>query len=213
MPCGESADFDIFARRVLQVHHPGARPAGSPPSGTDERVAVAAVEADGDVAGELDVLALVVADGHLVGVVEQDVGRLQRGVGEQSAGDELGLAFADLSLNWVMRRSSPKLTLHSIIQASCGVLGDVALHEHAWPRRGRGRRRSSIVARSSVRVRRPRPDPAAPSGRGGRRRRRTRPSSCWLVDPLPQRAQVVAEVERRRSAGCPRRRVPWRGRW
>jgi len=37
------------------------------------------VEADGDVAGDLDVLALIVADRYLVGVVEQDVGCLSAG--------------------------------------------------------------------------------------------------------------------------------------
>ena len=42
--------------------------------GHDERVAVAAVEALGDVAGQLEVLALVVAHRHPVGVVEEDVG-------------------------------------------------------------------------------------------------------------------------------------------
>ena len=39
--------------------------------GHDERVAEAVVEPDRDVAGELDVLALVVADRDLVGVVER----------------------------------------------------------------------------------------------------------------------------------------------
>ena len=84
-------------RRVLQVHHPGAGPRRDG-LGDDERLAEAVVEADGDVAGDLDVLALVVADGHLVGVVEQDVGGLQRRVGEQPGGDELALALGRLVL-------------------------------------------------------------------------------------------------------------------
>jgi hypothetical protein len=41
-----------------------------------ERVAVASVEADGEVAGELDVLALVLSHRNEVGVVEKDVGGL-----------------------------------------------------------------------------------------------------------------------------------------
>ena len=42
--------------------------------GHDERVAVAVVEPDREVAGQLDVLALVVAHRDLVGVVGEDVG-------------------------------------------------------------------------------------------------------------------------------------------
>jgi hypothetical protein len=76
------------------------------------------VEADRDVAGDLDVLALVVADRHLLGVVEQDVGRLQRRVGEQPGRDERPSRLADLSLNWVIRDSSPNDTVHSITQPS-----------------------------------------------------------------------------------------------
>ena len=61
--------------------------------GHHERVAEAVVEADRDVAGELDVLALVVADGHLVGVVEEDVGGHQHRVVEQADAHRL-LALA-----------------------------------------------------------------------------------------------------------------------
>ena len=50
----------------------------------DERLAEAGVEALGEVAGELDVLLLVVADRHDIGLVEQDVGRHQHRVGEQA---------------------------------------------------------------------------------------------------------------------------------
>ena len=81
-------DLDIFDvgswRSMIR-----APTAGTTASGSDERVAEALVEAGGDVAGDLDVLALVVADRHLVGVVEQDVGGHQRRVGEQAGGDEL----------------------------------------------------------------------------------------------------------------------------
>ena len=52
--------------------------------GDDEGLAVAVVEAHGQLTGELEVLALVVADGHGVGVVEEDVGRHEDGVGEQA---------------------------------------------------------------------------------------------------------------------------------
>ena len=52
--------------------------------GTVNTVAEVVVEADRDVACELDVLALIVADGNLVGVVEQDVGGHQHRVVEQA---------------------------------------------------------------------------------------------------------------------------------
>ena len=53
-------------------------------SGHGEGLAEAAVEPLGQVAGQLEVLALVLADRHLVGLVEQDVGGLQDRVGEQA---------------------------------------------------------------------------------------------------------------------------------
>ena len=52
-------------------------------SGIDEGFAEAGVEALGEVAGQFEVLPLVVADGHAVGLVQQDVGRHQNRVGEQ----------------------------------------------------------------------------------------------------------------------------------
>jgi hypothetical protein len=56
-----------------------------------EHLAEAVVEALADVAGELDVVALVLADRDLVGVVEQDVGGLQHRVVEQPDADRLAL--------------------------------------------------------------------------------------------------------------------------
>ena len=57
-----------------------------------EHLAVGGVEAPRDLARELDVLALVVAHRHLVGLVEQDVGRLEHRVEEQAGAHELLLA-------------------------------------------------------------------------------------------------------------------------
>ena len=58
----------------------------------DEGLAVGLVELDRDVAGHLQVLLLVLADGHGVRVVEEDVGRHQHRIGEQAEirGDALG---------------------------------------------------------------------------------------------------------------------------
>ena len=115
--------------RILEVHH--TRPGlGSHGLGHDEGLAEAEIEPDRRIAGDLDVLALIVADRHLVGVVEQDVGRLQRRVREQPGGDELTLALRGL----VLELSHPRQlavrqgALHH--PGQLGVLGDVALHEH-----------------------------------------------------------------------------------
>ena len=59
--------------------------------GHDEDLAEARVEADRDVAHQLEVLALVVADRHLVGAVGEHVGRHQHRVEEQPGGDQLAL--------------------------------------------------------------------------------------------------------------------------
>ena len=75
-------------RRLLQVHDPRTD------LGVDtlrdlERLAEPRVEARGDVAGELEVLALVVADRDDVGLVQQDVAGHQHRIGEERGGDEL----------------------------------------------------------------------------------------------------------------------------
>ena len=61
--------------------------------GLDEHLAVGGVEAARDLARELEVLALVLAHRHLVGLVEQDVGRLEHRVEEQARAHELLLAL------------------------------------------------------------------------------------------------------------------------
>ena len=82
VPWGESADFDIFFvgcwRSMMR-----APTGGIAASGTTKVGAEAVVEADRDVAGELEVLALVVADGDALGVVGEDVGRHEHRVVEQ----------------------------------------------------------------------------------------------------------------------------------
>lgn len=45
---------------------------------------VGVIEAEGEIAREFEVLGLVFADGHVRGVVEEDVGCLQDGVGEKT---------------------------------------------------------------------------------------------------------------------------------
>ena len=66
--------------------------------GHDEDLAEALVEAARDLPHQLDVLALVVADRHLVGAVGEHVGGLQHRVEEERRRDELALALAGLLL-------------------------------------------------------------------------------------------------------------------
>ena len=71
-----------------------------------EGLAVAVVEALGDVAREFEVLALVVTDRDLLGLVEQDVRRHQDRVGQEA--DAVARSGAeDFSLKATMRVSSP----------------------------------------------------------------------------------------------------------
>ena len=87
------------------------------------------VEADRDVAGDLDVLPLVFAHRHLVGVVQQDVGCLQRRVGEEPGGDELCFTLGRLvlELGHAAELAEADGALHHPGQLA--VLGHVALHE------------------------------------------------------------------------------------
>ena len=93
MPCSLPPVVDILLRRVLQVHDPRAD-LGDAVLGHDQHllaVAEARVEAPRDVAHQLEVLALVLADRHLVGAVGEHVGGLQHRVEEQPRGDQLAL--------------------------------------------------------------------------------------------------------------------------
>ncbi len=59
--------------------------------GLDQGLAEALVEAPRDLAHELDVLALIVADRDLVRAIGEHVGRLQHGVEEQGGRNKLAL--------------------------------------------------------------------------------------------------------------------------
>ncbi len=75
---------------LLQVAHARAD-RGDPVLGHDQRLAEALVERARDVAHQLEVLALVLADRHLVGAVGEHVGGLQHRVHQQAGGDQLAL--------------------------------------------------------------------------------------------------------------------------
>ena len=87
------------------------------------------------VAGQLQVLALVLADRHRVGLVEQDVGRLQDRVGEQAHRRALGALLGRLVLE--LRHPAGLAEAGDAAQhpAELGVLGHVGLHEQRAPLR------------------------------------------------------------------------------
>ena len=97
--------------------------------GHGEGLAEAAVEALGEVAGQLDVLALVLADRDLVGLVEQDVRDLEDRVREQADGRALGALLGGLvlELGHAARLAEAGEAVHD--PGELGVLGDMALDE------------------------------------------------------------------------------------
>ena len=106
--------------------------------------AVEGVEAAGDLAGELDVGDLVLADGDEVGLVEQDVGGLEERVAEEAVGGEVLLAELLLLVLVGGDALEPaERGEHAEEGVQLGVLGDVGLDEDGASARGRGRRRGS----------------------------------------------------------------------
>ena len=80
-----------------------------------------------DVARQLEVLPLVVADRDDVGLVEQDVARHQHGIGEEAGGDELLALALLLELGHAAELPEPG---HGREQPRrLGMAGDVALQE------------------------------------------------------------------------------------
>ena len=102
MPDGDDADLLIFAVGLCRSSD---RPVTARCRlGHHERVTEAAVEAAGEIASQLEMLALVLADGHLVRLVEQDVGGLQHRIGEQA--DRRTVAALPLRLVLELRHPS-----------------------------------------------------------------------------------------------------------
>ena len=208
MPAGEDGGLRHLRGRVLQVGdlRGGLEDVGL---GQPEGLLVAVVEPLGEVAGQLEVLALVLADRHEVRAVEQDVGRLEDRVGEQP---DAGRALAALG-GLVLELGHPAGLAEAgqALQhpAELGVAGHLALHED---RRARGvdahREQLGGGAQGALaqhlRV-------LLDGDRVQVGDEEERLVVLLQVHPLPQRAEVVAEVERvGRSAGC--RRAPAAGR-
>ncbi len=94
----------------------------------------ARVEAAGDVAHQLEVLALVLADGHLLGAIGEHVGGLQDRIEEQPGRDELALEHG-LVAELVHALQSPELRDARQQPGELGVLVHVALSEEDRARR------------------------------------------------------------------------------
>ena len=116
-----------LARRVLEVADARAD-LGDADLGHDQRLAEAAVEALGDVAHQLDVLALVLAHRHLVRAVGEHVGGHQDGIEQQPGRDEL--ALGDRLVAELVHAVELAERRHARQQPrQLGVLLDVALAE------------------------------------------------------------------------------------
>ena len=115
---------------MLEVHDPSTRD-GDRRLRHHEDVAEAAVEPDGHIACQLEVLALVIADRDPLSVVEDDIGGLQHGIGEQPDPDRL------LAGTLVLELRHPLQLTHggSALEQPChlGVLDHVALDEQGAP--------------------------------------------------------------------------------
>jgi hypothetical protein len=156
-------------------------------------------EADGDIAGELEVLALVVAHRHPVRVVGEDVGGHEHRVVEQPDAHRLVPARA-FPVGLVLELGHPAQLAHGghAVEdpGELGVLAYVALHEQgAALRVESGREQEHHGAPGGVgeggrlvgHGHRVEVDDAVEGVGGGR-------DVVLRGDPVPNRAQVVAEV-------------------
>ena len=95
--------------------------------GDHESLPVAVVEADGDLARQLQMLALVVTDGYGGRVVEQDVRRHEHRVGEEADTDRLLALALVLELRHAAQLAHGGRALEEPCQTR--VLGDLTLDE------------------------------------------------------------------------------------
>ena len=124
-------DFDILRPSV-----PGMRLASvSSVFGSGKTGAVEVVEAAHDLARQLDVRRLVLAHRHGVGLVDDDVGRLQQRVAQEAVGREVLLGELLLLLLVGRHALEPRHGHdHREQQVQLGVLGHQALDEEGRAR-------------------------------------------------------------------------------
>ena len=193
IPCGEEADLLILmdgsCRSVIL-----ATPGRMYGPGIDEGLPEPVVEPLRKVPGELEVLALIFPDRHLIGVVEQDVGRLQDRVSEQAHAGRVRAAPGRLVLELHHPAGLAEPGDARQHPGQLGVLGHMALHEH---------NRAVRIQAGGEELRRRDSGPAAQVGWLLRKRDRVqvdyavhRVMGVLQRHPLAQRAQVVADMER-----------------
>ena len=205
VPCGVPRVVDILLVRFLQVHHAVAA-GGDGRLRQREQLAEPRVEALRDVPGQLQVLALIVSNRDAVGLVEQDVGGLQHRVGEQVGADGIAAGALLLELGHPAQLAHGGNASPAARRRRRGRPRGSARTACSGPGRGlppAGWRPCPACSRAGPPARR------APRSRAGRRRSR-RPRPC----PGRRRSGGWRRCSCRgawcRSAGCPRRRVPWR---
>ena len=155
---------------------------------------VAGVEAGGQVPAQLQVLALVLADRDPVGLVQQDVGGHQHRVGEQPDGRALRAHLGGLVLELGHPLGLPEARQAPQDPAELSVLGDLRLQED---------RGLLGVDSGGDHLRRAAERPVGQRGRVGL------DGQCMQVSdpverlvvvlqrhPLPQRPEIVAQVQR-----------------
>ncbi len=153
VPCSEPLVVDILRGGVLQVHDSRAD-LGDAVLGHHQHLLAAGearVEAARHVAHQLQVLALVLADGHLAGAVGEHVGGLQHRVEEQPGRDQLALGHG-LVAELVHALQAAKLGDRAQQPAQLGVLVHVPLTKQDAARGSRPAASSSAVR--SYRLRR-----------------------------------------------------------
>ena len=179
MPVGQVPDLADRRHDVGLRHHEG--------------VAVARVEAGGQVPAELQVLALVLPHRHPVRLVEQDVRGHQHRIGEQADGGALGAQLGRLVLELGHPLRLPEAGQAAEDPRQLGVFGYVRLQEH---HRALGVHASGDHLRGAAQ-RAVRQGPRV--GLDGQRMQVRDPVERLVVvlqrHPLPQRTQEVAEVQ------------------
>ena len=121
-----------LAFRVLEVHDPGPH-LGDGGVGDDEGGPEPLVEPLSQVTGQLEVLALIVADWHPLGVVQEDVGRHEDRIGEQPDPDVFLATPLVLELGHPAELAHGRRALQEPREP--GVLGYLALDEDGAQRR------------------------------------------------------------------------------
>ena len=115
-------------RGVVEPHDTPAD-FGNDSIGHHKRVAVDVVETLGDVTRKLNVLPLVLADWHLMGIVEQDVARHEDGVVEEPGGYALLVLCLCLELRHSLQPADGRDAVEQ--PAGLSVRRHVALHENS----------------------------------------------------------------------------------